>query len=964
MEKRLYPLTLLWLGLCLMVATCLLSAPSLAETKASQSLPDRHPNPDVQSELEQLRKTPVVIGIESDDLVSKLLFDSLSQAFNFEVSYRQYSSFDAILRAVEQEQVQFAANVTYSSDREQRFNFSPPSNIEYTFLYTRDGDSYQQMKTLGVPLNTSLKPLIEENFPDKHVTEYETVNDAIELLQSNQVDGIIDVINTLDVMLENDFFAELLNDKISIKPVSIISKKGKFGKLLKVFVTHSHADNFQKKLRNKISQHQTAIRVKSIRRFVKNSHIDTSHTFSVKMETLYPFTDHQPSGKVRGISADTLYQACDILNIDCDITSYKNEPWGLIYNDFLKRKIDIVTPVVISEKRLDTFYFSAPYYSATGVIARREHYREGAYSNISELISERVGAIEGDFYHALIQNSLPQKKFSLYGNLNDLIQALESGEIDYIPIDRSSLNMYLLNSRSLSIMEDPYIGEFHHSNVAFGFRKDPQGKDLARAFSMAINLIDTQKINSHYSKKVDFRKFLQQEKRHNDRLIILMSIIIAGVALIALYTNKQANTDSLSSLKNRRSLNLRYKQGISTEKSLLYIDINEFKGINDLYGHKAGDDVIKYYAKLIKQNCNGDIFRIGGDEFLIIGKYTLDELNKVGSILGELEIFIDHLKISIKVKASMGIFEKGIPGTTLKELMMLSDIAMYQAKQSENCDFVLIREDDVDELIDELTMRQELDKAVRQATLDHLFQPIMDIKTQTVVGIECLTYWRYKGKHLHYGEFEEEINALSLGSRIDLLALQKAEACWKQLDEAFNFSDSRSGSFQNTNNSNPFEICINLSSTSLRYPKEIISALNNTSIPTQHLTLEIIESYVLEESFAKLIAKLTDRGFKLVVDNFGATQSSINFLSSTPIKTVKIDRSLLLESRIHDNPSKAKAVISLLQALDKDIRIEGLELADQLPSLQQHNIHIAQGYLLSKPLSLADLISWINEHHY
>ncbi len=509
-------------------------------------------------------------------------------------------------------------------------------------------------------------------------------------------------------------------------------------------------------------------------------------------------------------------------------------------------------------------------------------------------------------------------------------------------------------------MEDPYIGEFHHSNIAFGFRKDPQGKDLARAFSMAINLIDTQKTNSHYSKKVDFRKFLQQEKMHNDRLLILMSIIIIGVALIALYTNKQANTDSLSTLKNRRSLNLRYKQGISTEKSLLYIDINEFKGINDLYGYKAGDDVIKHFAKLIKQYCNGDIFRIGGDEFLIIGKYTMDELNKVGSILGEVEVFIDHMNISITVKSSMGIFEKGIPGTTLKELMMLSDIAMYQAKKSENCDFVLIREDDVDDLIDELTMRQELDKAVRQATLDHLFQPIMDIKTQTIVGIECLTYWHYKGKNLHYGEFEEEINALSLGSRIDLLALQKAEACWQQLDEAFNFSNHRF----NTNNVPPFEICLNLSSTSLRYPKEIISALDNTSIPTQHLTLEIIESYILEESFAQLISKLTDRGFKLVVDNFGATQSSINFLSSTPIKTVKIDRSLLLESRIHDNPEKAKAVISLLQTLNKDIRIEGLELEGQLPSLQQHNIHIAQGYLLSKPLSLADLITWINEHHY
>lgn len=261
------------------------------------------------------------IATEADDVVTRVLFDAVSTEFGVSVEYINYASFDAILDAVANEDADFAANITYTDTRAERFSYSRPTNIEYTYLYGLSDSTLDDISRVGVPQNTIYSELIKQYHPELKQVPYKGHNEAVRLLQTGLVDGVVDAINQLKPMLLEGFDAKMLNDQISIKPVSIISKKGHHLEELDTFASFIHGEAVQKQLREQIALYQFELRRSALRDAIKLLPVDLKEPIRIKMESIFPYVVYNPDGTVQGMTADIVLQSCEILDLNCVIIS-------------------------------------------------------------------------------------------------------------------------------------------------------------------------------------------------------------------------------------------------------------------------------------------------------------------------------------------------------------------------------------------------------------------------------------------------------------------------------------------------------------------------------------------------------------------------------------------------------------------------------------------------------------------
>jgi len=620
-----------------------------------------------------------VVAVEADDVVSRVLFQAIEEEFLVNITYRDYSSFDAILDAVATGESDFAANVTYTDARAQRFAYSNPTNIEYTYLYSYSGEKLAQMQTVAVPQDTIYASLINSHFPSVRLISYQGHEEAMELLSSGKVQGVVDAINQLKPMLLAGLDAHLLNDQLSIKPVSIIRPKGKHKQALDKFVTFLHSEQIQRKLRESIAHYQFEIRRQALRKAVLQSDLQLHRPLRIKLDDTFPYAQYGLDGSVEGISADILVLACQIMGIECEVVSKRGEIWENMFQDLIDKKIDVLTPMMISEKRKLFTYFSAPYHYPESMVIKRVGYKDNVYSNVSELISERVGVVRDVIFDELLTQLLPQKPLYYYDDQDALVEALINKEIDYAAMGSSTLNSILRNAELLPVTADKNIGSFYRSDVAIGFVKNSLGRKLAPLFTRALKMIDTQAIINRYDKQPDWRMSLEAEQEFAHRAQALFIVLLAFMVVVALFLHSQSHTDNLTNLRNRRALYLKHRRGLKPNQALVYLDVNDFKNTNDTYGHEVGDLVLKKLASLILKHWPGNGYRIGGDEFILIGESDTASLQKA---ISQLEQFsLTHGKTSHTVTVAIGISARRKQLESLSSVLKQTDKAMYRAKQ-------------------------------------------------------------------------------------------------------------------------------------------------------------------------------------------------------------------------------------------------------------------------------------------
>jgi diguanylate cyclase (GGDEF)-like protein len=385
--------------------------------------------------------------------------------------------------------------------------------------------------------------------------------------------------------------------------------------------------------------------------------------------------------------------------------------------------------------------------------------------------------------------------------------------------------------------------------------------------------------------------------------------------------------------------------------AVLFLDMDHFKFINDTLGHAAGDQLLQELAKRLV-NClrNEDtVSRFGGDEFALL----LPEIHQTNHVSVVTQKILDVLKLpwiynkqEFYITASIGAALYPENGESIETLMKNADIAMYSAKNRGRNNYQLYDPAMSVRGSEQLAMEYNLSLALERGEFRVYYQPRMNVKTKKIVGVEALARWQHPGKGLiSPAEFIPLAEATGLIVPIGEWLMQCACAqnkAWQA--EGFPC----------------MHISVNLSARQLRQPnlvEMITRVLKETCLEPCWLELEIPEIDTLqdEESTIKMLRELNEMGVRISLDNFGAGQTSLRYLSGLRINNLKIDHAIVRNiTTMLDDALTATSIIALGQSLKLNVVAQGVETEEQLSFLKQQQCDEVQGYLFSKPIPASE----------
>ena len=428
----------------------------------------------------------------------------------------------------------------------------------------------------------------------------------------------------------------------------------------------------------------------------------------------------------------------------------------------------------------------------------------------------------------------------------------------------------------------------------------------------------------------------------------------------------EATHDALTKLPNRAYFMTRLAQALdkSAENptykvSVLFIDLDRFKVVNDSLGHLIGDQLLIGISERLR-DClrpNDIVARLGGDEFTILveGKYETNEVVRIAERLQEkFALPFDLSGHEIYSSASIGILHASETHVTPEDVMRDADTAMYQAKHAGKACHEVFNEEMHEAAKATLQLETDLRRAIERNELSVYYQPIHSLSTGEVQGFEALARWQHRELGIlspdKFIPLAEEIGLIdALGEQI----LRKA--CWQM---RFLKEDSFAAS--------PLTLSVNLSCKQFAQPnlvEKIKRILDETEFLPGRLKLEITETVFFEhrEKAVEMLCRLRDLGIEINIDDFGTGYSNLSYLMQMPITTLKIDRSFISPiTEDGGNTEIVEIIVLLARNLGMKVIAEGVETAAQVEQLKRLNCEGAQGYYFSKPLCFEDVQPFLN----
>ncbi|HEX7749855.1 MAG TPA: EAL domain-containing protein [Bordetella sp.] len=448
---------------------------------------------------------------------------------------------------------------------------------------------------------------------------------------------------------------------------------------------------------------------------------------------------------------------------------------------------------------------------------------------------------------------------------------------------------------------------------------------------------------------------------HQVRTQVAASIIAALLALAALRAifvrvNRKltslATHDTLSGLPNRLLLKDRLGQMLEKAQrsdgrfALLFLDIDDFKTINDSRGHHAGDQVLIAVSRRIRDKLRAQdtVARVGGDEFVLLTEIKDPDdaatvAHKLISAISQSALIVGH---ELHVTASVGIAVYPSDGATQHDLMIHADTAMYHAKQrgkNSYCFYDAAMNSDVQ---DHLSLLNDLHVALERGELELHYQPKFLASSGAVCGAEALLRWWHPARGLIAPDKFIPLSEKN-GLIIPIGAWVLNEAC-RQMAQ---WHREGHGDWTIAVNLSPLQFC------HARLIEVVRDALDRHALRPGSLTLEITETTAMRDAqeSAAILDQLAAMGVQISIDDFGTGYSSLLYLKRLPATELKIDRSFVM-SLVPDSDDAAivASIIALGQTLNMYIVAEGVETAAQRSLLTELGCHILQGYLLGKPM--------------
>ncbi len=457
--------------------------------------------------------------------------------------------------------------------------------------------------------------------------------------------------------------------------------------------------------------------------------------------------------------------------------------------------------------------------------------------------------------------------------------------------------------------------------------------------------------------------FIKRQGSALPSLPILLANI--GIVIILIYglkrirrnemaLDKMAHADSLTSLPNRRAFNQAISDYISTAEpfAVAFIDIDNFKNINDTMGHDYGNQVLIEISKRWNSILGEKHFlaRLGGDEFsLIVSGYKDD--SEVKALVERYQYCLkDKFLINGKdfyITASIGVSFFPTNAEDSSMLLRYADTAMYRAKSEGKHQICLFTQAQMDMMNADVEGENFVKNAVNSQRFQMVYQPLFDTRSGRLTGYESLI--RFKGENdeliqpYEYIRIAEKLNYISY---IDKWVMERTMRKMKPAVE-------KNGKLLvSVNVSVAFLLSSDFIST-------VENALSNTEFPAHNLVIEVTENLFISSLTVatEVLHKLKKMGIKIALDDFGTGFASLSYLHSLPIDILKIDKSFIDSMNEEDNSEFVRAIISMGHLLNCRIVAEGVEKQEQYDKLKEYGCDVIQGFLLAKPMSFEDAMA-------
>ena len=461
-----------------------------------------------------------------------------------------------------------------------------------------------------------------------------------------------------------------------------------------------------------------------------------------------------------------------------------------------------------------------------------------------------------------------------------------------------------------------------------------------------------------------------------DRAMIALAagLIVTGFAIVYLglasrnsrqiaLTNRRvlelAQTDILTGLPSRASFLEQLEEVNSCERgrsgafSILMLDLDRFKNVNDSLGHAAGDALLRQVAHRLKSTLRGTdvLARFGGDEFAVVQAEcddqragSIDLATRISKLIAEPFLLPGH---RVEIGTSIGIAMAPEHGSDQEQLLKKADLAMYRSKSAGRNRYTLYDEAMSVELEARNTLEGDLRDAIAGCQFEVHYQPFFDVKTGYRKGVEALVRWRHPIRGLIPPD-----QFIPLAEESGLIVPLGEWVLRRACDDAASWPAD-------------IKVAVNLSPVQFKQAElfdVIKSALRNSGLPPERLEIEITESVLLESAVENhaFIEKLKTIGISLALDDFGTGYSSLSCLTAFPFDKIKIDKSFIGSlMKSYKSSAIVSSIVTLARGLDISITAEGVETREQLERLRTLGVHFAQGYLLGRPVPISELESQI-----
>ncbi len=476
--------------------------------------------------------------------------------------------------------------------------------------------------------------------------------------------------------------------------------------------------------------------------------------------------------------------------------------------------------------------------------------------------------------------------------------------------------------------------------------KDEMG-DLCKQFNRMLEAIELRE-----RQRDDAENALKDSKRNLESVVKDLEFM--------------ANFDGLTGLANRALCMDRIKLALlrasrdNFRVGVLFLDLDHFKDINDSLGHAVGDELLKAVSHRLKGLLRQEdtLARLGGDEFVIV----LDKIKDIQALIKVVEKVVESFSQKFQLSNyvvtttfSIGIAVYPNDGNDVEMLMKNADTAMYKAKELGRNTFQFYEPEMNALTLRRLNLANDLRAALKNEEFELVFQPQLNIHTESIVGVETLLRWKHSEQgYISPAEFIPIAESTGLMDQIGAWVLEEALRCGKRWQEM---------------GYNKLRIAVNLSAVQFRQkdlPQKIHQLLLQYQFPSKYLELELTESLLMRDvdSAIEMLGQLKKQGIQFAIDDFGTGYSSLSYLRKFPIDALKIDRSFVDElGQDMDDTAITLAIISMAKNLRMKVIAEGVENVNQKDFLLSHDCDEVQGFWFSPGVPAKRLEELLKEHY-